>query len=87
MTKLTWIELRKAIANHVGSSEKETAAFLNALITQIQNGLKEDRQVRITGLGIFRLQEVSPRKSVDVTTGEAIVIPGYNKIIFLPEVG
>lgn len=87
MTKLTWIELRKAIANHVGSSEKETAAFLNALITQIQNGLKEDRQVRITGLGTFRLQEVSPRKSVDVTTGEAIVIPGYNKVSFLPEIG
>lgn len=87
MTKLTWIELRKAIANHAGSSEKETATFLNALITQIQNGLKEDRQVRITGLGTFRLQEVSPRKSVDVTTGEAIVIPGYNKVSFLPEIG
>lgn len=87
MTKLTWIELRKAIANHAGSSEKETATFLNALITQIQNGLKEDRQVRITGLGIFRLQEIAPRKSVDVTTGEAIVIPGYNKVVFLPEIG
>lgn len=87
MTKLTWIELRKAIANHAGSSEKETATFLNALIAQIQNGLKEDRQVRITGLGIFRLQEVSPRKSVDVTTGEDIIIPGYNKVVFLPEIG
>ncbi len=87
MNKLTWIELRKAIASHAGSSEKETASFLNALITQIQNGLKEDRQVRITGLGIFRLQEIAPRKSVDVTTGKAIIIPGYNKVTFLPEIG
>lgn len=87
MNKLSWIELRKAIAAQAGATEKETAAFLNALIEQIQNGLKTDRQVRITGLGIFRLQEVAPRKSVDVTTGEAIVIPGYNKVNFAPEIG
>lgn len=87
MNKLSWIELRKAIAAQAGATEKETAAFLNALIEQIQNGLKTDRQVRITGLGTFRLQEVAPRKSVDVTTGEAIVIPGYNKVNFAPEIG
>lgn len=87
MNKLTWIELRKAIATQAGATEKETAAFLNTLIAQIQDGLKADRQVRITGLGTFRLQEVAPRKSVDVTTGEAIVIPGYNKVNFVPEAG
>ena len=87
MTKLTWIELRKAVASHLGTSERETAAFLNALITQIQLGLKNERQVRITGLGTFRLQEVAPRKSVDVTTGQAIVLPGYNKVVFVPEIG
>lgn len=87
MTKLNWIELRKAVAAHLGTSERETAAFMNALITQIQLGLKNERQVRITGLGTFRLQEVSPRKSVDVTTGQPIVLPGYNKIVFIPEIG
>ena len=87
MNKLSWIELRKAIAAQAGATEKETAAFLNALIKQIQSGLKTDRQVRITGLGIFRLQEVAPRKSVNVTTGEAIVIPGYNKVNFATEIG
>ena len=87
MTKLTWIELRKAVASHLGTSERETAAFLNALITQIQLGLKNERQVRITGLGTFRLQEIAPRKSVDVTTGQAIVLPGYNKVVFVPEIG
>lgn len=87
MTKLNWIELRKAVAAHLGTSERETAAFMNALITQIQLGLKNERQVRITGLGTFRLQEVSPRKSVDVTTGQAIVLPGYNKVVFVPEIG
>ena len=87
MTKLNWIELRKAVAAHLGTSERETAAFMNALITQIQLGLKNERQVRITGLGTFRLQEVAPRKSVDVTTGQAIVLPGYNKVVFIPEIG
>ena len=87
MTKLNWIELRKAVAAHLGASERETATFMNALITQIQLGLKNERQVRITGLGTFRLQEVAPRKSVDVTTGQAIVLPGYNKVVFVPEIG
>lgn len=87
MSKLTWIELRKAVAAHAGATEREAAAFMNALITQIQQGLKTERVVRITDLGTFRLQEVAPRKSVDVTTGQPIVLPGYNKIVFTPEIG
>lgn len=87
MSKLNWIELRKAVAAHAGATEREATAFMNALITQIQQGLKTERVVRITDLGTFRLQEVAPRKSVDVTTGQPIVLPGYNKIVFTPEIG
>ena len=45
------------------------------------------KMVKINGFGTFKLQAVAPRKSVNVKTGEEIVIPGYNKIVFMPEVG
>lgn len=49
--------------------------------------LKADKQVKINGLGTFKLQAVAPRKSVNVKTGEEITIEGYNKISFVPEAG
>ena len=85
--KLSWTELRRLLANRAGVSEKEANLFLNAFNTQIIEALKQDKQVKINGLGTFKLQSVAPRKSVNVTTGEEIIIEGYNKIAFAPEVG
>ncbi|MBO4249797.1 MAG: HU family DNA-binding protein [Paludibacteraceae bacterium] len=85
--KLSWTELRRALASRADVSEKEANAFLNALSEQLIEALKSDKQVKINGLGTFKLQAVAPRKSVDVTTGEEITIEGYNKIVFGPEAG
>ena len=85
--KLTWTELRRALANRAGVSEKEANSFLNAFNTQLIAALKQDKQVKINGLGMFKLQAVAPRKSVNVTTGEQITIEGYNKLSFVPEAG
>ena len=85
--KLSWTELRRILANRSGVTEKEANAFLNAYNAQLVEALKQDKQVKINGLGTFRLQAVAPRKSVNVTTGEEITIPGYNKIVFSPEAG
>ena len=85
--KLSWTELRRTLANRSGVTEKEANAFLNAYNAQLVEALKQDKQVKINGLGTFRLQAVAPRKSVNVTTGEEITIPGYNKIVFSPEAG
>ena len=79
--------MRHALSVRAGVSEKEANLFLNALNTQLIEGLKQDKQVKINGLGMFRLQAVAPRKSVDVTTGREIIIEGYNKIAFVPEAG
>ena len=83
--KLSWTELRRALASRAGVSEKEANTFLNALNAQIVEALKSDKQVKVNGLGMFKLQAVAPRKSVNVATGEAITIEGYNKIAFVPE--
>ena len=85
--KLSWTELRRALATRAGVSEKEANLFLNAFNAQLIEALKVDKQVKINGLGIFRLQAVASRKSVNVTTGEEIIIEGYNKIAFMPEAG
>lgn len=85
--KLSWTDLRRALAQRAGVSEKDANVFLNALNAQVVEALKADKQVKINGLGAFKLQAVAPRKSVNVTTGEEIIIPGYNKIAFAPEAG
>ena len=85
--KLTWTELRRALATRAGVSEKKASAFLNALQVQLVEALKQDKQVKINGLGTFKLQAVAPRKSVNVKTGEEITIEGYNKLAFTPEAG
>ena len=85
--KLSWSELRRALAARASISEKEANAFLAALNAQIIEALKNDKQVKINGFGTFKLQAVAPRKSVNVTTGEEITIEGYNKVAFVPEAG
>jgi len=83
--KFNWTELRKAVAQQLGTKENEVNTFLQAYSAAIEQGLKQDGQVRINNLGTFKVQQVAPRKSVNVTTGEAFIIPGYNKIAFTPE--
>ena len=83
--KLTWLELRKAVAEYANTSEQEAEQFLNALLDGIVEGLKTDKQVKIKGLGNFSLKAVAPRKSVNIATGEAYTIEGYNKLVFNAE--
>lgn len=83
--KLTWQELRKAVAEYAHCPEQEADSFLNALLESVVEGLKKDKQVKIKGLGIFSLKAVAPRKSVNIATGEDFTIEGYNKLTFSAE--
>ena len=83
--KLTWTELRKAVAEYANTSEQEAGQFLSALLEGVVEGLKTDKQVKIKGLGSFSLKAVAPRKSVNIATGETFTIEGYNKLTFSAE--
>ena len=83
--KLTWTELRKAVAEMAGTSEQEATIFLNALVDAILVGLKEDQQVKVKGIGTFALKAMAARKSVNIATGEEFTIEGYNKLTFSAE--
>ena len=84
--KLNNVHLRQAIIDRTDATEREANLFLRVLVEQIIEGLRSGEQIKINGLGIFRLQEMAPRKSVNVNTGEPIIIPGYTKVVFAPEV-
>lgn len=62
------------------------AEFFISLMTEIINeGVHRERQVKIKGLGTFKLMSVSSRESIDVNTGERIVIEGRDKLSFAPD--
>jgi nucleoid DNA-binding protein len=83
--KMTWVELRKAVAQMAGTSEQEAGVFLNAMIEGILAGLETDKQVKLKGIGTFALKPMAARKSVNIATGEEFVIDGYNKLTFNAE--
>ena len=83
--KITLPIIRKAVANRLGRDEDEIGGFLNALFSSITSGLRSDKTVKINNLGTFSLQTMAPRKSVNISTGEAIVLEEYNKVVFEAE--
>ncbi len=78
-------DLTDAIAGQTKLSKKQVETFLRTFQTVLEEGLISDRQVKIKGLGTFKLQWNEPRKSVSVQTGEEYIIPGHTKIVFAPE--
>jgi len=85
--KMTIVDLRKAIAKQSNIDETLAGQFLTALFENVKTGLKNEKSVKINGLGTFKLQWVEPRKSVNISTGEPILIEGYQKLGFSPESG
>ena len=79
--KLTWAELRKAVAQMASVSEQESEQFLSALVEATLKGLEDDKQVKIKGIGTFALKAIAPRKSVNIATGEEFVIEGLPPVI------
>ena len=73
------------LTSKMGLEVAEAEAFITAMFKVVNEGLKEDKLVKIKGLGTFKLTKVSTRESVDVNTGERIVIEGREKISFTPD--
>lgn len=64
---------------------EQASDFVSKMFALVGEGLQKDRMVKIKGLGTFKMQRVSPRESVDVNTGERIIIEGRDKISFTPD--
>ena len=85
MSKVSIAELASKLMEKHGLKRTEAELFIRQFVGVINDGLKNDKSVKVKGLGTFKVQAVSARKSVDVNTGEAIVIEGRDKISFTAE--
>lgn len=74
-----------ALAARHGVEWREAENFLTCLFALIGDGLREDRIVKIKGLGTFKVVDVRERESIDVNTGERIVIGSRAKVTFTPD--
>lgn len=86
MTSLN--EFAKSLTDKYGLSDNDALNFLREMFAVITDELRngsDATSVKVKGLGTFRMQSVNPRVSVDVNTGERILIDGRYKIVFTPE--
>lgn len=78
-------ELAATLTDKHGLSKSDAENFVAAMFEMLGDGLQSDKQVKIKGLGTFKVIGVASRKSVDVNTGDPIIINGRDKISFTPD--
>lgn len=83
--KVSSQELVEQVANKLSVSKRIAEEFLKSLFAEIEDALIKGESVKIKNLGTFKLQWNEPRKSVNVQTGEVILLDGYNKVTFTPD--
>ncbi len=82
--KVTLPKAARLIAESTGLGVRQCEDFLKGLAEIITESLSEGEQVKVKGLGTFRVTQVEGRKSVDVSTGEPNRIAGHTKVVFIP---
>ena len=85
MAKTAIQQIISALAKQYNLSAAEAAAFVDAFFDIVSSELKNGNQVKIKGLGTFKVQSVKPRESVNVNTGERVLIEGHDKVSFTPD--
>ncbi|MGP1492006.1 MAG: HU family DNA-binding protein [Prevotella fusca] len=85
MAKTAIQMITSALAKQYKLSVADATAFVDAIFTIVSSELKNGKQVKIKGLGTFKVQSVKPRESVNVNTGERVLIKGHDKITFTPD--
>jgi nucleoid DNA-binding protein len=85
MAKFGIQELATILVNKGGLSNDEAVSFVNAFFDLIQEGMNIDEIVKVKGLGTFKLVNVEARESVNVNTGERVLIDSHAKISFTPD--
>lgn len=85
MSKSNISRLAKSISSKHGLTQAEAERFISKMFEVANEGLHEDKLLKIKWLGTFKVAPVKDRESVDVNTGERIVIEGRDKISFTPD--
>ena len=85
MGKISIQDLAQVLVERKGLNKRDAAIFASAMFDIIQTNLEKDKVVKIKGLGTFKIIDVDDRESVNVNTGERVLIEGHNKITFTPD--
>ena len=85
MGKISIQDLAQVLVEHKGLNKRDAVIFVSAMFDIIQTNLEKDRVVKVKGLGTFKIIDVDDRESVNVNTGERVLIEGHNKITFTPD--
>lgn len=85
MSKSNISRLAKSISSKHGLTQAEAERFISKMFEVANEGLHEDKLLKMKWLGTFKVTPVKDRESVDVNTGERIVIEGRDKISFTPD--
>lgn len=83
--KLTVPEIIDLMVQDKSITKKSADEFIRILISTIEDALLSGDSVKVKGLGTFKPQWNEARKSIDVNTGNEIIIPGFYKVVFAPE--
>lgn len=85
MSKNSLNVLADKLAEKSGLSQIESELFIRKMFDVCHQGLAADKMVKMRWLGTFKVTSVKDRESVDVNTGERIIIEGRDKISFTPD--
>lgn len=85
MAKTLLQEIAAKVAKKQGITIKAAETFVTNFFSVVREGLEADKQVKVRGLGTFKIIPVKPRESVNVNTGERVLIEGHDKLTFTPD--
>lgn len=85
MERISIQDVAAVLVEKYGLRKKDAERFAVTLFEVVKDGLAADRHVKIKGLGTFKIIDIEARKSVNVNTGEHVVIEGHDKITFTPD--
>ena len=85
MSKISLSDLAQRLVEKSGISLQDAELFIRKMFDVANEGLQSDKLVKMKWLGTFKVMAVKDRESVDVNTGERIIIEGRDKISFTPD--
>ncbi|MDE7495469.1 MAG: HU family DNA-binding protein, partial [Muribaculaceae bacterium] len=85
--KLTLPVLVRLMSEMSGRSRRQCEEFIRELFSVLSDTLGAGEDVKVRGIGTFRIIDVEERKSVSVATGQEFIIAGHKKVAFTPDAG
>lgn len=83
--KLSIPEIIELMVRDKKTTKKTAEEFIKVLLSTVEDALLSGESVKINGLGTFKLHWNEARRSIDVNSGNEIIIPGFYRTVFVPE--